>query len=84
MLSYMLDKQGYLIINREIVSQDIDDFEYTPKPEFPGEFIVFNEPNEKALITRWIEEMHEYKPHIYVTYNGNPHKNNDVGVSAMT
>ena len=37
MISYMLDKQGYLIVNREVVSQDIEDFEYTPKPEFEGE-----------------------------------------------
>ena len=32
MISYMVDGQGYLIINREVVSMDIDDFEYTPKP----------------------------------------------------
>jgi hypothetical protein len=37
MISYMLDRQGYLIINREVVSEDIGDFEYTPKPEFEGE-----------------------------------------------
>jgi hypothetical protein len=37
MISYMLDRQGYLIINREVVSEDIHDFEYTPKPEFEGE-----------------------------------------------
>lgn len=37
MISYMLDRQGYLIINREVVSEDIADFEYTPKPEFEGE-----------------------------------------------
>lgn len=36
MISYMLDKQGYLIVNREVVSLDIEDFEYTPKPEFEG------------------------------------------------
>ena len=36
MISYMLDRQGYLIINREIVSEDIDAFEYTPKPEYEG------------------------------------------------
>ena len=27
MISYMVDGQGYLIINREIVSEDIEDFE---------------------------------------------------------
>lgn len=36
MISYMLDRQGFLIINREIVSEDIDAFEYTPKPEYEG------------------------------------------------
>jgi len=36
MISYMVDRQGYLIINREVVSQDISNFEYTPKPEFEG------------------------------------------------
>ena len=41
--------QGYLIVNREIVSEDIDDFEYTPKKEFPGDFQVFNEPNEREV-----------------------------------
>ncbi|KAF2077511.1 hypothetical protein CYY_001210 [Polysphondylium violaceum] len=70
MISYMLDKQGYLIVNREIVSQDIDDFEYTPKPEFPGPFTVFNEADEKATIERFFEHIKETKPHIFVTYNG--------------
>jgi DNA polymerase epsilon subunit 1 len=46
MISYMIDGQGYLITNREIVSEDIDDFEYTPKEEYQGEFTVFNEPDE--------------------------------------
>ena len=36
MISYMLDKQGYLIVNREVVGEDIQSFEYTPKPEFEG------------------------------------------------
>lgn len=48
MISYMVDGQGYLITNREIVSEDIDDFEYTPKEGYEGPFIVFNEPNEVA------------------------------------
>jgi DNA polymerase epsilon subunit 1 len=36
MISYMTAGQGYLIINREVVSEDIDDFEYTPMPKYPG------------------------------------------------
>lgn len=46
MISYMIDGQGYLITNRDIVSDDIDDFEYTPKPEYEGEFTIFNEADE--------------------------------------
>ena len=45
--------QGYLICNREIISDDVEDFEYTPRPEFEGPFIVFNEPNE-ASFALWL------------------------------
>ncbi|XP_037072699.1 DNA polymerase epsilon catalytic subunit A-like [Pollicipes pollicipes] len=70
MISYMVDGQGFLITNREIVSQDIDDFEYTPKPEFEGPFVIFNEPNEAAVIQRFFDHILEIRPHIFVTYNG--------------
>lgn len=43
MISYMVDGDGFLIVNREIVAEDIEDFEYTPKPDYPGPFTVFNE-----------------------------------------
>uniref|UniRef100_A0A8B9JNV3 DNA polymerase epsilon catalytic subunit n=1 Tax=Astyanax mexicanus TaxID=7994 RepID=A0A8B9JNV3_ASTMX len=46
MISYMIDGQGFLITNREIVSEDIEDFEFTPKPEYEGPFTVFNEADE--------------------------------------
>uniref|UniRef100_A0A2I3M0C5 DNA polymerase epsilon catalytic subunit n=1 Tax=Papio anubis TaxID=9555 RepID=A0A2I3M0C5_PAPAN len=70
MISYMIDGQGYLITNREIVSEDIEDFEFTPKPEYEGPFSVFNEPDEAHLIQRWFEHVQETKPTIMVTYNG--------------
>uniref|UniRef100_K7GCA2 DNA polymerase epsilon catalytic subunit n=1 Tax=Pelodiscus sinensis TaxID=13735 RepID=K7GCA2_PELSI len=70
MISYMVDGQGYLITNREIVSEDIEDFEFTPKPEYEGPFCVFNEPDEARLIQRWFEHVQETKPTIMVTYNG--------------
>ncbi|XP_076247642.1 DNA polymerase epsilon catalytic subunit 1 [Calliopsis andreniformis] len=70
MISYMIDGQGYLITNREIISSDIEDFEYTPKPEFEGFFTVFNEPNEKATIKRFFDHINDIRPHIFVTYNG--------------
>nr|XP_003707004.1 PREDICTED: DNA polymerase epsilon catalytic subunit A [Megachile rotundata] len=70
MISYMIDGQGYLITNREIISCDIEDFEYTPKPEFEGFFKIFNEPNEKATIKRFFDHINDIRPHIFVTYNG--------------
>lgn len=70
MISYMIDGQGYLITNREIISTDVNDFEYTPKPEFEGNFIVFNEINEKALIQKFFDHIIDIRPHIFVTYNG--------------
>jgi DNA polymerase epsilon subunit 1 len=49
MISYMIDGQGYLITNREIISEDIEDFEYTPKEGYEGPFIIFNEADEVSL-----------------------------------
>lgn len=46
MISYMIDGQGYLITNREIISEDIEDFEYTPKEGYEGPFMIFNEADE--------------------------------------
>jgi DNA polymerase epsilon subunit 1 len=48
MISYMVDGQGYLITNREIVSEDIANFEYTPREGYEGPFIIFNEADEVA------------------------------------
>jgi DNA polymerase epsilon subunit 1 len=63
MISYMVTtatgSQGYLICSRSVVSQDIDDFEYTPQPKYPGPFEIFNEVDEKALLERFFIE---YKP----------------------
>ena len=61
MISYMLDKQGYLIVNRAVVGADIAPFEYSPKPEFPGPFQIFNEADEKATLQRWFVHMAEVR-----------------------
>ncbi|KAF9618827.1 hypothetical protein IFM89_002695 [Coptis chinensis] len=70
MISYIVDGQGYLIINRECVWEDIEDLEYTPKPEFEGYFKVKNVKNEEELLRQWFVHIREVKPGIYVTYNG--------------
>ncbi|KAJ1543671.1 DNA polymerase epsilon catalytic subunit, partial [Nowakowskiella sp. JEL0078] len=61
---------GFLITNREIVSEDITDFDYTPKLEFQGPFTIFNEVDEKATLKRFFEHIQETRPTVFVTYNG--------------
>lgn len=70
MISYMIDGDGYLITNRDIISKDIEDFEYTPKPEYPGVFEIYNAANEEALIKRFFEHIREVKPTVISTFNG--------------
>ncbi|ANB11162.1 DNA polymerase epsilon catalytic subunit [Sugiyamaella lignohabitans] len=70
MISYMIDGEGFLITNREIVSKDIEDFEYTPKPEYKGVFTIFNEETEKELLVRFFDHIKEEKPTVIATFNG--------------
>lgn len=70
MISYMIDGQGFLITNREIVSEDISDFDYTPKPEYDGPFLVFNEPDERGVLERFFLHIKEARPTVIATYNG--------------
>ncbi|SNX82388.1 probable POL2 - DNA polymerase epsilon, calytic subunit A [Melanopsichium pennsylvanicum] len=70
MISYMIDGQGFLITNREIVSEDIEDFEYTPKDEYEGPFIIFNEPDELGVLQRFFSHFREARPTVVATYNG--------------
>lgn len=70
MISYMIDGQGFLITNRDIVSEDIADFDYTPRPEYPGPFMIFNEPDEKSVIERFFLHIKEARPTVIATYNG--------------
>jgi DNA polymerase epsilon subunit 1 len=70
MISYMVDGIGFLLINREVVSEDVPDFDYTPLDEYPGQFTVVNLADEAAVLRHWIDHMRELKINIYVTYNG--------------
>jgi DNA polymerase epsilon subunit 1 len=70
MISYMVRGQGYLILSKHVVSSDVLDFEYTPKPSYPGPFTIFNEETEEALLQRFFDEYKRHRPQIVVTYNG--------------
>lgn len=70
MISYMIDGQGFLITNREIISEDIDDFEYSPKDEYEGQFVIFNEADELGVIRRFFSHIQDTRPTVIATYNG--------------
>lgn len=70
MISYMINGVGFLITNREIISEDIYDFDYTAKVEYPGSFKIMNEPNERAVIERFFSHVKEVRPTVIATYNG--------------
>lgn len=70
MISYMIDGDGFLITNREIISEDIEDFEYSPTKEFLGNFTIFNEADEVALLQRFFEHVRDVRPSVIATFNG--------------
>ncbi len=70
MVSWMVDGRGYLVINRETFSADIENFEYAPHKDFRGDFEVFNERNEKATLERFFSEVRIAAPRVFVTFNG--------------
>ncbi|OIR58010.1 MAG: DNA polymerase epsilon catalytic subunit A [Amphiamblys sp. WSBS2006] len=70
MISAMFDGVGYLITNREWISEDIPDFEYTPKPEYPGHFTVINRKTECDVLKEFFALVQESRPTIFVTFNG--------------
>ena len=56
MISYIIDGSGFLITNREFVSEDIKNFEYAPREDYDvGEFKVFNEPDEINLLKTFFD-----------------------------
>lgn len=70
MISWMVDGRGYLGINREVVTEDVEDFEYSPHKIYRGDFVVFNERDEKSLLERFFQEVRLAAPRVFVTYNG--------------
>lgn len=70
MVSLMSTSGGWLVVNREIVSQDIGPFDFRPTKEIGGEFEVYNEPAEKETLEKFLLVLHTYRPHVITSYNG--------------
>ena len=70
MISVMVDDQGYLIVNREFVGDDIADFDYSPSDDMRGVFECINCANEQSTLEAFFELIRRHKPLIFITYNG--------------
>ena len=44
-----------------MVSEEIEDFEYTPRPEYEGPIIVFNEPDEVNFLKIFFKVLFIFK-----------------------
>ena len=70
MVSLMMDEQGFLIVNRDIVSADIADFEYSPSEEMQGRFSCINVAGERELLLEFFALVRQYRPLLFISYNG--------------
>jgi len=70
MISYIVDGIGYLVNNRKWFSRDIESFEYSPLSEYYCEFNVWNCDNEREMLQAFFKHIHQVRPHIFVTFNG--------------
>ncbi len=70
MISYMYEGQGYLIVNRSVVTADIEDFTYSPKAEYETSFTVYNVPDEKAVLDKFFSQLRDLRPTVISSYNG--------------
>lgn len=71
MISYIIDGTGFLITNRQVVAEDVQNFEYAPRDDYDvGTFNVFNEVDERALLVKFYEHIRQTKPTVFTTFNG--------------
>lgn len=70
MISIKTESGGELIVNRKLVSRDIEEFEYSPRCDMQCFFKISNEDDEEALLIRFIEIVQKHRPHLVTTFNG--------------
>ncbi len=71
MISYIIDGSGFLITNRQVVGEDVSNFEYAPREDYDVDtFTVYNEPDEKALLIKFFSHIRQTRPTVFTTFNG--------------
>ncbi len=57
LISYVIDEEFFLIVNREICSKDIKSFRYSPLPDISSEVNIFNEKDEKSSLLKFFNHI---------------------------
>jgi DNA polymerase epsilon subunit 1 len=70
LISYVVDGEACLIVNRETISKDIKEFNYAPYKDIDYDIVIYNEPDEKATIEKFFEEIRKSRPMVLTTFNG--------------
>ncbi|EJW05242.1 hypothetical protein EDEG_00707 [Edhazardia aedis USNM 41457] len=71
MISFVVNGEGFLLTNREFVSEEIEDFYYNiEEHNLVTNFKIFNMDCEALLLCKFIELIFLHKPDIVTTYNG--------------
>ena len=70
LISYVVDGEACLVVNRNIISEDITEFNYAPCKDIDYDIVVFNEADEKATIQRFFDEVIRARPMVLTTFNG--------------
>lgn len=70
MISYVIDGNFFLITNREILSSDVKEFDYSPKPDISGTVTIYNEESEKACLQKFFRHVRAVRPLVITTFNG--------------
>ncbi|CAD8196110.1 unnamed protein product [Paramecium pentaurelia] len=70
MISITHSQNSILITNMQTLGQEVQSFDYAPKPEFATQAIIYNEPDEKSLLLKFFQVILDYKPIIISSFNG--------------
>ncbi|CAD8196556.1 unnamed protein product [Paramecium octaurelia] len=70
MISITHSQNSILITNMQTLGQEVQNFDYAPKPEFATQAIIYNQPNEKSLLLKFFQVILDYKPNIISSFNG--------------
>ena len=61
-IGMMLTLTIHLILSTHVVSEDVANFEYTPKPGYPDPFHIFNARTENDISRRFLAEWQRIRP----------------------